>query len=122
MSISAVTTTALSGMQAQATRIAATASNIANAGTAGALRLSTQFTALPSTGPASGGVTASVYAKPIDAGPISPEPLSDASLPGAGFGRDMTDLISASLEFKANAIVFDTGADLWDLLASIRRD
>lgn len=35
---------------------------------------------------------------------------------------DMLDLVSAEIGFRANAAVFETGADLWDVLATIKRD
>ena len=43
---------------------------------------------------------------------------SSASDPAAS----MLDLISAEIGFRANAAVFETGADLWDVLATIKRD
>ncbi|UDF31252.1 UNVERIFIED_ORG: hypothetical protein LHK14_07960 [Roseateles sp. XES5] len=48
------------------------------------------------------------------------------SLAGAAGARDpaldMMDLVAAEIGFRANAAVFETGADLWDILATIRRD
>lgn len=35
---------------------------------------------------------------------------------------DMLDLVSAEIGFRANAAVFETGADLWEVLATIKRD
>ena len=35
---------------------------------------------------------------------------------------DMLDLVSAGIGFRANAAVFETGADLWEVLATIKRD
>ncbi|MBB4278300.1 flagellar basal body protein [Rhizobium mongolense] len=35
---------------------------------------------------------------------------------------ELTGLIQAEQSFKANAVVFETGADMWDLLMSIKRD
>ena len=35
---------------------------------------------------------------------------------------DMLDLVSADIGFRANAAVFETGADLWEVLATIKRD
>jgi flagellar basal body rod protein FlgC len=32
------------------------------------------------------------------------------------------DLVSAEIGFRANAAVFETGADLWEVLATIKRD
>ncbi len=36
--------------------------------------------------------------------------------------EDMLDLISAGIGFRANAASFETGADLWTVLATIKRD
>ncbi|WP_074068274.1 flagellar basal body protein [Rhizobium gallicum] len=35
---------------------------------------------------------------------------------------ELTGLIQAEQSFKANAVVFETGADIWELLMSIKRD
>ncbi len=35
---------------------------------------------------------------------------------------EMLDAIGAELSFKANASVFETGADMWDVLMRIKRD
>lgn len=35
---------------------------------------------------------------------------------------DLLDLVSAGIGFRANAAVFETGADLWEVLATIKRD
>ncbi|MDO9416446.1 flagellar basal body protein [Pararhizobium sp.] len=35
---------------------------------------------------------------------------------------EMIDMVQAEIGFKANASVFETGADLWDVLMSIKRD
>ncbi|MGJ8572957.1 MAG: flagellar basal body rod protein [Hoeflea sp.] len=35
---------------------------------------------------------------------------------------EMLDVMSAEVGFAANAMVFETGADLWDVLMSIKRD
>ncbi len=34
----------------------------------------------------------------------------------------MLDLVSAGIGFRANAASFETGADLWTVLATIKRD
>ncbi len=34
----------------------------------------------------------------------------------------MMDIVSAGIGFRANAAVFETGADLWEVLATIKRD
>ena len=107
MTIGAVATTALSGMQAQNTRLSATANNIANADTIGYSPLSAQFSSAPT-----GGVQVTV-------GEDRPALPDEASV---DLTAEITDLVSASLSFKANASVFETGADLWDVLATVRKD
>ncbi|HLP71234.1 MAG TPA: flagellar basal body rod protein [Rhizobium sp.] len=37
-------------------------------------------------------------------------------------GQEMLDTVQAEIGFKANAVVWETGADMWDVLASIKRD
>ncbi|WP_165219733.1 flagellar basal body protein [Affinirhizobium pseudoryzae] len=103
MTINAVTTTALSGMQAQMTRLSATANNVANVDTTGYSRLSAQFSTDPS-----GGVAAHVS---------EVDPAQ-----GADPGGDMLALTEASIGFSANAAVFETGADIWQVLATIKRE
>ncbi|MFC3164224.1 flagellar basal body rod protein [Ciceribacter thiooxidans] len=47
------------------------------------------------------------------------------SLPGTSdidLGQEMLDAVRAEIGFKANAAVWETGADMWDVLASIKRD
>ncbi len=100
MSISSVMGTALSGMQAQVTRVGAAASNVANSSTPGYGRLNT---GLHSTG---SGVAAVVT------------PTEDEVDPAT----ELTDLVGAEQSYKANAAVFEAGADLWDVLMSIKRD
>jgi flagellar basal-body rod protein FlgC len=101
MGISAITHTALSGMLAQSTRAGAIANNVANASTPGYGRLNTSF---QSVEPA--GVQASVT----------------ETDQGVDFATELTDLIETEQSYKANAAVFETGADLWDVLMSIKRD
>ncbi|MDR9771272.1 flagellar basal body rod C-terminal domain-containing protein [Rhizobium hidalgonense] len=101
MSISGIAGTALSGMRAQTTRISAIASNVANSSAPGHTRLNTNLTSA-----ASGGVEAIV----------SPT-ASDVDL-----ATELTDLIEAEQSYKANAVVFETGADMWEMLMSIKRD
>jgi flagellar basal-body rod protein FlgC len=93
-------------MQAQTLRVSTAANNIANAQTPGYSRLSTQL----SSGP-NGQVSASVTQGTASS--------SDGDVDLTG---EMTDLIGASISFKANAAVFETGADMWAMLASIKRD
>ncbi|MCJ8509064.1 flagellar basal body protein [Rhizobium lemnae] len=107
MSLSGVTNSALSGMQAQVTRLSATANNIANVDSSNYSRLSTQFSTTPD-----GGVRADLSQ--------FQQPGADGD--GVDTGQEMLELTEASLSFKANAAVFETGADLWQLLATIKRD
>ena len=37
-------------------------------------------------------------------------------------GMEIADLVEAAQSYKANAAVFETGADMWDMLMSIKRD
>ncbi|ANK91802.1 MULTISPECIES: flagellar basal body protein [Rhizobium] len=101
MSISGITNTALSGMRAQTMRIGAIANNVANSSTPDYARLNTSLTAA-----ASGGVQATVSPTASDVDPAT----------------ELTDLIEAEQANKANAVVFETGADMWEMLMSIKRD
>ena len=108
MSIAAITGIALSGMQAQQTRVAATASNIANAMTPSYDRRETTFTSAPS-----GGVSATVR-------PSGDADLGDGS--NVDLAAEMLSLIQGEIGFKANAAAWETGAELWDVLKTIVRD
>jgi flagellar basal-body rod protein FlgC len=108
MSLSAVMGTSLSGMQAQQTRAAATANNVANALTPRYDRLETRFSSEES-----GGVRASVT-------PSGTDTLSDGS--NVDLAQEALSLIESEIAFKANASVWETGADMWDVLMSIKRD
>ncbi|MGC4407054.1 flagellar basal body protein [Allorhizobium sp. NPDC080224] len=108
MSISAIMGISLSGMQAQQTRLAATADNVANALTPGYDRLETSFTSR-----AQGGVSATVA-------PSGGPALDDMS--NVDLASEMLSLVEAEIGFKANAAVWETGADIWDVLLSIKRD
>lgn len=102
MSITSITGIALSGMNAQTNRLAAVANNIANADTPGYQR---QTTSLISTSdPAGVGTTVTSANEDVD------------------LATEMLELIEAELGYKANAAVFEAGADLWDVLATIKRD
>ncbi|API51601.1 flagellar basal body rod protein [Rhizobium leguminosarum] len=101
MSISGITSTALSGMRAQTTRVSAIANNIANSSTPGYARLNTSLTSVES-----GGVQSVVSPTASDVDPAT----------------ELTDLIEAAQTYKANAVVFETGADMWEMLMSIKRD
>ena len=35
---------------------------------------------------------------------------------------ELTEMIEAEQAYKANAAVFETGADMWEMLMSIKRD
>ncbi len=35
---------------------------------------------------------------------------------------EMTDMIEAKQAYQANAVMFETGADFWELLRTIKRD
>jgi len=102
MSISGIMHTAVSGMGAQATRVGAIANNVANVETPGYGRLNTSL----STGPGPSGVQASVSQTASEVDPAA----------------ELTDMVEATQSYKANAAVFETGADLWDVLMSIKRD
>ena len=108
MSLSAVMAISLSGMQAQQTRAAATASNIANAMTPRYDRLDTNLSSEDA-----GGVRASV--SPSGAA------ISDEGS-NVDLAQEMVSLIESEIGFKANASAFETGADMWDVLLSIKRD
>ncbi|CAN7642146.1 flagellar basal body protein [Rhizobium sp. LjRoot30] len=101
MSISGMMNTAVSGLLAQSTRVGAIANNVANAGTPGYQRQETTLSSSPS-----GGVSATVV------------PTGE----GVDLAGEFTDLISAELSYKTNAAVFETGAEIWDVLMSIKRD
>ena len=102
MSMSAITAMSSQGLLAQGSMLAAHADNIANLATSGYV----------------------------------PQTVSTASLPGGGVRTDtrssgangidetgeMTGMIESAEAFEANASVFETGADLWDVLMSIKRD
>ncbi|UJW73910.1 flagellar basal body protein [Rhizobium sp. SL42] len=108
MTITAAINSAASGMYAQQRRLLATADNIANALSAGYDRRDTHF----STGSA-GGVTATVtsaQAQTVDEGTH------------VDLATEMLTLVETEISFKANASAFETGADLWDVLLSIKRD
>lgn len=108
MSISAIMGISLSGMQAEKTRLASTANNVANAMTPAYDRLETKFTSS-----SQGGVTASVA-------PSGDETFDDMS--NVDLASEMLSLVQSEIGFKANASAWQTGADIWDVLMSIKRD
>ncbi|UTS89239.1 flagellar basal body protein [Rhizobium anhuiense] len=101
MSISGMTSTALSGMRAQTTRVSAIADNIANSSTPDYARLNTSLASVEA-----GGVQAVVSPTASDVDPAT----------------ELTGLVEAEQSYKANAVVFETGADMWEMLMSIKRD
>ncbi|HBF29950.1 flagellar basal body rod C-terminal domain-containing protein [Rhizobium sp.] len=109
MSISGINGSALSGMLAQQKRVANIANNVANADTPGYQRLNTN---LASTSPS--GVAASTTQ--------SNTPTATADTSNVDPLQEMTGLISSEQAFAANAKVFETGADMWDMLMSIKKD
>ncbi|OLP43422.1 flagellar basal body rod C-terminal domain-containing protein [Rhizobium oryziradicis] len=109
MSISGITNTATLGMLAQQKRVANIASNVANVDTPGYRRLNTNLNA---TTPAGVSVTTTVSETPKAAPDTSNVDLLD----------EMTGLIGSEHAFAANAKVFETGADMWDMLMSIKKD
>lgn len=48
-------------------------------------------------------------------------PVTAPAQPG-DLAAEMIDMIGAGIAFKANASVFETGADLWDVLMTVKRD
>jgi flagellar basal body rod protein FlgG len=104
-SISAAMNTALSGMLAQQTKAAATASNVANADTPGYKLLNTTLSATDT-----GGVSAKVA-------PASP---SDGDT-DVDMATEMLNLTQAAQSYKANASVWEAGADMWDALKTVVR-
>ncbi len=48
--------------------------------------------------------------------------IAEAPAGTADPAESMLDMISAGIGFRANAAVFETGADLWQVLATIKRD
>jgi len=107
MSISAIMGISLSGMQAQQTRLSATANNVANAMTPTYERLETQFTSrMP-------GVSATVS-------PSGGQTFDDTST--VDLASEMLSLVESEIGFRANAAAWETGADIWDVLLSIKRD
>ncbi|CAH0341050.1 flagellar basal body protein [Rhizobium sp. CECT 9324] len=106
MTITAAMNSAASGMFAQQSRLAATADNIANALSTGYDRRDTRMTTS-----STGGVTATA---------VSSHTVDETA--NVDLGEDMLSLIETEIAFKANASAFETGADLWDVLMSIKRD
>lgn len=108
--------TAMSGMMAQERRATATAQNVANAMTPGYDRLETTMTSTD------GGVEAIVApSRGVPASADGTEELKGGTN-NVNLTEEAMDLIQSEIAYKANAAVFETGADMWDLLASVNRD
>lgn len=108
MTLSAVLNTSVSGMLAQQNRLGNVANNIANAQTPDYPRRVTNFSSAEPSG-----VTTSTT--------ISTSP----SQPGGSnvdIATEMLNLIGTRIAFEANATVFETGADMWNMLLSMKRD
>ncbi len=103
MSITGAMGISTAGMAAQATRLAAIA-----AGTANGDQTSGQSLAPSQATAASGGTTAS---------PANATGTGDADLQ-----TEVTGMIETRSSFAANAKAFETGADMWDMLMSMKRD
>jgi flagellar basal-body rod protein FlgC len=108
MSISAALGISVSGMQAQTQRLSATANNIANAATPGYDRLNTNLSSV-----ATGGVSSS-------ATPSGAATSDDGS--NVDLLNEVADVLDAKQAFAANAAVFETGADMWQVLMTMKRD
>lgn len=108
MSISKIMNTATSGMLAQDTWLSAAANNVANLQTSGYSRQVRNFS---STWPS--GVQATV----TQASPSTVPGTSDVDPT-----TEIIDMMESEATFDANAAAFETGADLWQVLASIKRD
>lgn len=106
-SISAAMNTAVSGMLAQQQRAASTANNVANALTPGYDRLITN------TAANAGGVSASTRSS----GTPVPPGGSNVDL-----AQEAVDMIETTTAYKANASVFEAGADMWEALSTVLRD
>ena len=108
MSLTSLLHTSLSGMTAQTDRLSATADNIANLSTAGYNRRETAMSSLANGNGVAATVTPSSDPVPANGSNVDP-------------AAEMLTMIDAGLAFKANAAAFETGADLWQVLASIKR-
>jgi flagellar basal-body rod protein FlgC len=66
----------------------------------------------------------SVAGNAAKSGTVEARSAADAALtkPDVDLGGEMATLVEAAQSCRANATVFDSGADLWDLLMSIKRD
>lgn len=108
MTISSVMNTALSGLQAQSKRMDNIASNTANQLTPG---YSARETGLSAQIPSGISATTTLSTAPADQTGNNTDPLQDA-----------VGMMDAKNAFHANADAFEAGADMWDVLMSIKRD
>jgi Flagellar hook-associated protein len=102
MSISAAMSVAMAGMRAQAVRAAAIAQNVAHAGAPGHARV-----AAPAVTQAGGGVVA--QPRPAPSWPDRSE---------IDLAAEILDITETQIAFKASAVMFETGADMWEMLAA----
>jgi flagellar hook-associated protein FlgK len=106
MGLSGVMNVAMSGMLASTNRLSATAQNVANMDTPGYRRMNASSSATEG-----GGVTTSV----------TESDGAEGSASDVDLGTEMLDMMEAETSFMANASVFETGADMWDVLMTINR-
>jgi flagellar hook-associated protein FlgK len=106
MGLSGVMNVAMSGMLASTNRLGATAQNVANMDTPGYRRMNAS-----SATTEGGGVTTSV----------TESDAAEGSASDVDLGTEMLDMMEAETSFKANASVFEAGADMWDVLMTINR-
>ena len=114
MSILDAMTTSTQGMSAQATRLGVTANNTANVNTRGYQRLATGLSTL--TGGATGGVEATVSQT------TGQDTASSTDTSNVDLQTEMTGSVETKLGFAVNAGAFETGADMWGVLMSMKRD
>lgn len=111
MTIQGAMNISMQGFGAQSTLLSATASNVSNAVTPGYRRQATNFLA---GAPAAGtGVTATISTATAGSSATSSnvDPLQEA------IGME-----EAKQGASLNASVFEAGADMWQMLASVKRD
>lgn len=101
MSLASLFSISTQGMQAQSTRLSAQANNIANLQSTGYRPQSVLLSAQ-----AEGGVEARVTEKEAGEGNMQ---------------DDVLGIIESAASFALTADVFATGADLWDMLATVKR-
>lgn len=104
MSLPGIMNMAVSGMQAQTTRLHVAANNIANTGTEDYRAQQSTTIALPENG------TVRTIIR------------EDSEGYDFNLSAEFFDTINAATAFTASALVFETGADLWDVLKSMKRD